>query len=54
LHRDDAITRTREGQRRLARDRREETVYDLGEPKKRLPREGDDERRGGNVDKLNK
>lgn len=48
VYREDAITRTREGRRELARAWREETAYDLSEPKKRPPQEGDDEKRGRN------
>jgi hypothetical protein len=48
LHREDAITRTREGRRKLARSWREERAYDFSEPKKRSPEEGDDEGKGEN------
>jgi len=49
LHSEDASTRTREGRRQLARSWREETAYDLSEPKKRPPEEGDDEGKEKNV-----
>lgn len=41
VHREDAATRTREGRRQLARTWREETAYDLSEPKKQPPKDGD-------------
>lgn len=39
VHRDDPNTKTREGRRQLARSWREETAYDLSEPKKEPPHE---------------
>ena len=41
VHRDDPNTKTREGRRQLSRSRKEETAYDLSEPKKGLPQEYD-------------
>ena len=40
MHRDDPNTKTREGRRQLSRSWREETAYDLSEPKG-LPQEHD-------------
>ncbi|KAL9123988.1 MAG: hypothetical protein Q9217_006637 [Psora testacea] len=39
VHRDDPTTSTREGRRQLSRSWREETAYDLSEPKKEPPQE---------------
>jgi hypothetical protein len=41
VHRDDPNTRTREGRRQLSRTWREETAYDLSEPKGEPPQEHD-------------
>lgn len=40
VHREDATTTTRNGRRQLAKAWREETAFDLSEPKKRPPEEG--------------
>lgn len=45
LHRDDPTTSTREGRRQLSRSWREETAYDLSEPKKKPPQEHDNRAR---------
>ena len=41
MRRDDPYTKTREGRRQLSRNWREETAYDLSEPKKEPPEEHD-------------
>jgi hypothetical protein len=46
LHREDATTRIREGRHQLARSWREETAYDLSEPKKGPPQESDEGEKG--------
>ncbi|KAJ4361372.1 hypothetical protein N0V85_009413, partial [Neurospora sp. IMI 360204] len=43
VHREDTTTTTREGRRQLAKAWREETAFDLSEPKKRPPEEEDRE-----------
>jgi hypothetical protein len=48
VHREDASTKTREGRRRLARSWREETAYNLSEPKKMPPQDGETEGMGRN------
>lgn len=44
IHREDATTSTRKGRRQLAKAWREETTFDLSEPKKRPPVEGNGEK----------
>ncbi|KAH7118412.1 hypothetical protein EDB81DRAFT_817269 [Dactylonectria macrodidyma] len=46
VHREDPATRTRQGRRKLAEAWREETAYDLSEPKKRPPEEGNGKENG--------
>ncbi len=43
VHRDDPNTKTREGRRQLSRCWREETAYDLSEPKKDPPQQHDND-----------
>lgn len=43
VHREDATTTTQDGRRQLAKAWREETAYDLSEPKKRPPKEDNGE-----------
>lgn len=44
IHREDATTSTPKGRRQLAMAWREETTFDLSEPKKRPPEEGNGEK----------
>ena len=48
VHREDPSTNTREGRRQLGRSWKEETAYDLSEPKKKSPQELDNEGKGRN------
>ncbi|KAI9781457.1 MAG: hypothetical protein M1816_002378 [Peltula sp. TS41687] len=48
VHQEDASTKTREGRCRLASSWREETAYDLSEPKKMPPQDGETGRKGRN------
>lgn len=43
VHRDDPNTKKSEGRRQLSRSRREETAYDLSEPKKEPPQRHDND-----------